>query len=435
MKVKICLMGLLCLFLRVSAQQILTVNQPLKTGDAVPDIELHNVINYPNPVIRLSGFRGKVLILDFWATWCTSCLQHFPAMDSLQKQFGNRVQIILVDTRSTRDNKEKVETTFSRLKKQTGDSFSLLTIYGDTILDKLFKHYILPNVVWIDQNGVFRANTGAEELTAENLNAFIRKAQAPRYLKQDFDPHRPLYTDPALPLNDLEQYSILVKGKKDGIEQGGLRRINDTVRGFIAHDQSLEWILRIICFNKIPQITGNRLVLDVKDPSKLHYVPGQLSKTQWERVNDYSYELIVPKNKIDQLYDFAMADLNRYTNYRVSIENRPELCWVLSKTKGASIPVDHSGKYVNQLESDTDACLSGAPMFSLCEFINKISDCDQIVLDETGFKPNISLDFKQPVHDIATLRHLLLSYGLVLRHQTRSIPMMIVQDNPSLTSN
>jgi thiol-disulfide isomerase/thioredoxin len=38
--------------------------------------------------IALSGFRGKVVVLNFWATWCTPCRREMPALDRLQKTLG-----------------------------------------------------------------------------------------------------------------------------------------------------------------------------------------------------------------------------------------------------------------------------------------------------------------------------------------------------------
>ena len=43
----------------------------LKIGDTVPDITITSVYNYPASTIHLSDLKGKLVILDFWATWCS----------------------------------------------------------------------------------------------------------------------------------------------------------------------------------------------------------------------------------------------------------------------------------------------------------------------------------------------------------------------------
>ena len=40
--------------------------------------------------VSLSDFKGKVILLDFWATWCVPCKQEIPGFIELQNRFGNR---------------------------------------------------------------------------------------------------------------------------------------------------------------------------------------------------------------------------------------------------------------------------------------------------------------------------------------------------------
>ena len=88
-------LALLCLNFPIKAQTSLTQNG-LKPGDELPDIKIHKLFNYPVKDTRLSAFRGKVLILDFWATWCSPCVAMMPRMDSLQKEFAGKIQFLPV---------------------------------------------------------------------------------------------------------------------------------------------------------------------------------------------------------------------------------------------------------------------------------------------------------------------------------------------------
>ncbi len=74
----------------------------LKVGDALPDLAS----------FKLEGklpdtLKGKVVIVDFWASWCAPCAKSFPVLDELQKKYGDKLVIIGVNVDEKKTNMEK----------------------------------------------------------------------------------------------------------------------------------------------------------------------------------------------------------------------------------------------------------------------------------------------------------------------------------------
>jgi thiol-disulfide isomerase/thioredoxin len=61
-----------------------SMNAQLKIGTAVPEIELPNTVD---SILKLSSLQGKVVLIDFWASWCGPCRAANPYIQKLYKQY------------------------------------------------------------------------------------------------------------------------------------------------------------------------------------------------------------------------------------------------------------------------------------------------------------------------------------------------------------
>src|SRR5690606_17692164 len=97
--------------------------------------------------VRLADYRGKWIILDFWNTVCASCLKAFPKVDSLRREYGDRIQILAV----SRSDYQKTTDFFDTHPNVHRPEIPFIT--ADTVLANLFPHAGDPYHVWIDPNG------------------------------------------------------------------------------------------------------------------------------------------------------------------------------------------------------------------------------------------------------------------------------------------
>ena len=61
-----------------------SINAQLKIGEGVPEIELQG---RADSIVKLSSFNGKVVLIDFWASWCGPCRAANPYIQKLYKQY------------------------------------------------------------------------------------------------------------------------------------------------------------------------------------------------------------------------------------------------------------------------------------------------------------------------------------------------------------
>jgi len=147
--------------------QINTSNKYLHVGDKMPDLVITNLLNSKKISIELSKLRGKIIILDFWNTYCSSCIEGFDELDSLQKAHPDKLQVFLVNAGG--DTRRAVDIVINRTKAWAPHGFDLPISFPDSVVRPYFKFRGVPHTIWIDGNGVIMAITGSKEVNPQNI--------------------------------------------------------------------------------------------------------------------------------------------------------------------------------------------------------------------------------------------------------------------------
>ncbi len=133
-------------------------NKILTSGTKAPHFV---VVDKTGKEIRLSDFMGKVVVLDYWATWCGPCMASLPHTEKVAKETKEKgVVVLAVCTSDTRAN-------FSKWLREKEKEYPSLVFacdlndrdtktYDERVSKKLYGISLIPTQFVIDQNGVIR---------------------------------------------------------------------------------------------------------------------------------------------------------------------------------------------------------------------------------------------------------------------------------------
>ncbi|MBI5756068.1 MAG: TlpA family protein disulfide reductase [Nitrospirae bacterium] len=115
-----------------------------------------------NKKVSLKDFKGKVVMLNFWATWCGPCRVEMPSMEKLYRQFREKGFVILAV--ASGDDTDSVD----RFVKDYNISFPAL-IDSNLVVSDSYKVWALPTTYFINAKGqiIGRAHGGRDWGTKE----------------------------------------------------------------------------------------------------------------------------------------------------------------------------------------------------------------------------------------------------------------------------
>ncbi len=431
---------ILITLLIISANSANSQDIGLKIGDEVPDFEIEKIINYTKKEARISDFKDQLLIVDFWSTGCSGCVNALPKMESLQKKFGDRLRILPV----TYENEWKVKSFWNR-NKYTSQLTILPSVVEDKSFAAYFKHLSIPHEVWIYRGKVIGI-TGPDYVDSLNIQKVLGGDMVDWPVKNDFY----VYNGRQAPIFKFEEnqptsYVAIREYRPESSITGGEGIITDTLHSLKRVFYLNSSILNIYFLNlskisnnlsKVPPATiesGNFVTWEVKDNRK--YCKGRSEyEAEWMRKNAICFEAIHPISCSDlDISRKTIEQMNSMLSLDVRWEKRLEKVLVLVK----KTPTDQLKSKTKIEDHDYHYSFNGTKHrfldISLNAFVNMMNRAEGMpyVYNGTGFSEtftvDMELDFKS-WNDIVAIRKAIQKYGLDLREEKRLVDKLVFSE-------
>ncbi|SHG12639.1 Thiol-disulfide isomerase or thioredoxin [Arenibacter palladensis] len=152
--------------IKVFASKLLSTSAAMvKEGMQVPlDSYQWKLTDLENRPFDFEAQRGKVILVNFWATWCPPCVAEMPSMQKLYDDYGDKVTFMFV----TSDDRQKVENFLKR------KNLNLPVYYPVSETPETLKSKLLPTTYIINSKGeIVVAETGAADWNSNKTRALI----------------------------------------------------------------------------------------------------------------------------------------------------------------------------------------------------------------------------------------------------------------------
>lgn len=153
----------LILFVLLLSTASLATDAP--QGSLAPDFVLKDIDGTSH---QLSQYRGRPVILNFWASWCAECLEEMPSLEALYKDYNER-GLIALGISIDRDPE-----TVGKVLDKVHVSYPVLLETGGEVFIHSYTVTKLPTTIFINKEGyIIRTISGGENLNSKKIRAFV----------------------------------------------------------------------------------------------------------------------------------------------------------------------------------------------------------------------------------------------------------------------
>jgi thiol-disulfide isomerase/thioredoxin len=441
-------MATLCLFLRTNAQVPSNPKlqlRPLAIGQMMPELTLTGVHNYKSNTLNLADLEAKLIIIDFWATWCSPCVAMIPKIDQLQQRYHGDIQFISV----TYQKEEEVVSFMKKLEERGHVTYQVPLITNDKTLNKLFPHTTLPHYVWIGANGLVKAITGMEDVTAENIDKMLDNQTLSLREKKEtsipYDSSKPFLIDRNGGDGKEMVYHSVLSGYVEGLPSKFLIERADSVHvnRLLDLNTSILWLYKY-AFGKgyTTFFPANNVSIEVEHPEELTTGLSSMAYLDWlsRPGHGFCYELRLPKNLAFKFFEVMQANLKLlFPQYTATVEKRKVKTMVLVRLKGADvIQTSHPGGQRIEKFNGFGFKLQNSNINTLIDRVKYGFHINSKYpfRNETGYEGQIDMVIKADLRSITDMNRAFQPYNLQWKEREIEQNVLVIQDAKNyLTAN
>ncbi len=408
-------------------------SKALSVGDKLPPQQL-TIVDQND--LQLDYSQEKLIILDFWNTSCSACVDSWPKLLALQKEFGDKIQIILVNTSQS---PEVIRKFIDKRRALTGVDMTLPMAYNAPQLTKeMFPFSGLPHVVWIGKKGSVLGITSGEHINSKNIRALIdqKPTDLPKKINNSelisFDIKKPLHINGNggdLADEQLIGYSSLTKANLYLSPALGYTKNTPAV---IATSVSIQNLYQLAYSNRyhflgdLTLILNNRILLEVEDSIKY------IAREKGVRLPEYlyTYQFVgTGQHSPQKIQKKFQSDLHFYFGLQATWTKQMRICYVLSRSD-SDLRVYEEGP-VSYAVSTTRINVN---KLSVTQFIGRLEESSSKyryssypIVDETGYKGELGrMYFEVNIENITHFNEKLRPFGLKLTIEERLVDILVL---------
>jgi thiol-disulfide isomerase/thioredoxin len=402
----------------------------------VKDSFLHVGDRIPNQVyfagygrkgeIKFSDFKGKLVVLDLWAVWCSSCIEHMPEVEDLQNVYKDQIKVIMV----TKNLTSEVNKLARRSENVKNNHLPFIT--GEQKLAKMFDYTYVPTHVWIGRDGIIKYITGGENLTKQNISDFLADKSLDFKEKTTIKvggSDKPLLVQ-MYPYfgDDFYIYSYLAPRDDSKYIMGGFSNpglnLKGTHRSEAGNNYSFKDLYKIAYGYSIftNPLSDSRILINVKDTN-------DFSSTS----KRYVYDIIVNKKMSEnRVRKYIQSQFDLFFGVNSTRQKRLVPCLVIKKLDTGFF------NYTSKTDTNHFEITKGNILkvtLHWGEFIKYIDNMyvtpPYQIVDETGIDTRKPVDFEMSLDfdDLDKVRASLAPYGLTISREEKEMDCIVIENS------